>query len=84
MLVPRRLAAKSDPRTLMTDPHATYFGAELQETTLLPGPDAHIAAPASRTGSPSRRRGLSGVALPPGPPRKAHAFVAEPVAEESP
>jgi uncharacterized protein YbjT (DUF2867 family) len=37
------LAAQNDPRTVVTDPHAPYFGAELQETTLLPGPDAHIA-----------------------------------------
>ncbi|MFG3322618.1 SDR family oxidoreductase [Streptomyces sp. NPDC048171] len=37
------LAAQNDPRTVVTDPHAPYFGAELQDTTLLPGPDAHIA-----------------------------------------
>ncbi|MFG2545322.1 SDR family oxidoreductase [Streptomyces sp. NPDC048594] len=37
------LAAQNDPRTVVTDPHAPYFGAELQENTLLPGPDAHIA-----------------------------------------
>ncbi|MEU0228458.1 SDR family oxidoreductase [Streptomyces sp. NPDC006284] len=37
------LAAQNDPRTVVTDPHAPYFGAELQETSLLPGPDAHIA-----------------------------------------
>ncbi|GGJ68474.1 SDR family oxidoreductase [Streptomyces brasiliensis] len=37
------LAAADDPRTVVTDPHARYFGVELQETTLLPGPDAHIA-----------------------------------------
>ncbi|MEV5149474.1 SDR family oxidoreductase [Streptomyces sp. NPDC052727] len=37
------LAAKNDPRKIVTDPKATYWGAELQETTLLPGPDAHIA-----------------------------------------
>ncbi|MFJ8825204.1 SDR family oxidoreductase [Streptomyces sp. NPDC102467] len=36
------LAAKKDARTVVADPHATYFGTELQETTLLPGPDAHI------------------------------------------
>ncbi|MFF8642720.1 SDR family oxidoreductase [Streptomyces sp. NPDC015345] len=42
-LVRKGLAAKNDPRTVVTDPHATYFGTELQETTLLPGPDAHIA-----------------------------------------
>jgi len=37
------LAAKNDPRTVVADPHATYWGAELQETTLLPGPDARLA-----------------------------------------
>ncbi|MEU5752927.1 SDR family oxidoreductase [Streptomyces sp. NPDC047829] len=37
------LAAQNDSRTVVTDPHAPYFGAELQETSLLPGPDAHIA-----------------------------------------
>ncbi|MEV1023266.1 SDR family oxidoreductase [Streptomyces sp. NPDC050264] len=42
-LIRRGLAAKNDPRTVVADPHATYFGTELRETTLLPGPDAHIA-----------------------------------------
>ncbi|MEV5685009.1 SDR family oxidoreductase [Streptomyces sp. NPDC052164] len=42
-LIRKSLAAKNDPRTVVTDPHATYFGARLRETTLLPGPDAHIA-----------------------------------------
>ncbi|NGO14002.1 SDR family oxidoreductase [Streptomyces sp. HC44] len=37
------LAAHNDPRKIVTDPQATYWGAELQENTLLPGPDAHIA-----------------------------------------
>ncbi|MFC8064620.1 SDR family oxidoreductase [Streptomyces sp. NPDC057293] len=37
------LGAQNDLRTVVTDPHAPYFGAELQENTLLPGPDAHIA-----------------------------------------
>ncbi|MFI9168924.1 SDR family oxidoreductase [Streptomyces lincolnensis] len=37
------LAAKNDPRKIVTDPNATYWGAELQDTTLLPGPDAQIA-----------------------------------------
>ncbi|WP_411153269.1 SDR family oxidoreductase [Streptomyces sp. A30] len=41
--VRKGLAAKNDPRAVVTDPHATYSGAELQETTLLPGPDAHLA-----------------------------------------
>ncbi|MFI6934891.1 SDR family oxidoreductase [Streptomyces sp. NPDC050287] len=37
------LAAQNDPREIVTDPQATYWGAELQENTLLPGADAHIA-----------------------------------------
>jgi uncharacterized protein YbjT (DUF2867 family) len=36
------LAATDDPRTVVTDPHAGYWGAELQESTLLPGPGARI------------------------------------------
>ncbi|MEV6118362.1 SDR family oxidoreductase [Streptomyces sp. NPDC052109] len=39
----RGLAAENDPRKVVTDPRARYWGAELRETTLLPGPDAHIA-----------------------------------------
>ncbi|MEV0040626.1 SDR family oxidoreductase [Streptomyces sp. NPDC050804] len=42
-LVREGLAAENDPRTVVTDVHAPYFGTELKETTLLPGPDAHIA-----------------------------------------
>jgi uncharacterized protein YbjT (DUF2867 family) len=37
------LAARHDPRTVVTDPHARYFGAELGERTLLPGADAILA-----------------------------------------
>jgi uncharacterized protein YbjT (DUF2867 family) len=37
------LIAQSDPRTVVTNPQARYWGAELQEDTLLPGPDADIA-----------------------------------------
>ncbi|MGW0632829.1 SDR family oxidoreductase [Streptomyces sp. NPDC002758] len=42
-LIRTGLAAANDPRTVVTDPKARYFAAELAETTLLPGPDAHIA-----------------------------------------
>ncbi|WP_406193933.1 SDR family oxidoreductase [Streptomyces sp. NBC_01017] len=42
-LIRETLAAQNDPRTVVTDPHAPYAGAELEETTLLPGPDAHLA-----------------------------------------
>jgi uncharacterized protein YbjT (DUF2867 family) len=42
-LIRTALAATNDPRTVVTDPHARYFGTELEENSLLPGPDAHIA-----------------------------------------
>ncbi|MGW2936965.1 SDR family oxidoreductase [Streptomyces sp. NPDC001156] len=42
-LIRAALAAKDDPRTVVADEHAPYWGAKLQEATLLPGPDAHIA-----------------------------------------
>ena len=34
------LAMRGDPRVVVTDPHASYWGAELGERTLLPGADA--------------------------------------------
>jgi uncharacterized protein YbjT (DUF2867 family) len=34
------LATRNDPRAVVTDPHARYYGAELGERTLLPGADA--------------------------------------------
>ncbi|MFI6656463.1 SDR family oxidoreductase [Streptomyces sp. NPDC050523] len=37
------LSAVDDPRKVVTDPQARYWGAELQENTLLPGPEAHLA-----------------------------------------
>ncbi|MGW1726855.1 SDR family oxidoreductase [Streptomyces sp. NPDC002306] len=41
-LIRKGLAAKNDPRTVVTDPHAPYFGTELEESTLLPSADAHL------------------------------------------
>jgi len=41
-LVRRTLDARHDPRVVVTDPHATYFGAELSERTLVPGNDARL------------------------------------------
>lgn len=32
-IIRRSLVAKNDPCTVVTDPHATYFGTELEETT---------------------------------------------------
>ena len=34
------LAFRNDPREVVADPQARYFGAELGERTLLPGEDA--------------------------------------------
>jgi uncharacterized protein YbjT (DUF2867 family) len=43
-LIRARLSAAGDPRAVVTDPHAAYFGITPGERTLLPGHDAHIAA----------------------------------------
>lgn len=37
------LRARRDPRAVVTDPHAPYFGAELHERTLVPAGDARLA-----------------------------------------
>jgi uncharacterized protein YbjT (DUF2867 family) len=39
-LVRQGLSARNDPREVIADPHARYFGAELSERTLVPGDDA--------------------------------------------
>ena len=38
------LTAYEDPRRIIADPHALYFGAELTDQSLLPGRDARIGA----------------------------------------
>ena len=43
-LVQRFLSAKHDGRTVIADPHARYFGAELSDQSLVPGERARIAA----------------------------------------
>jgi hypothetical protein len=42
-LIRRFLGERRDPREVITDPHARYFGAELDERTLVPGDDARLA-----------------------------------------
>ena len=42
-LIRARLGANGDPRQVITDPKAAYFGITPGERTLLPGDDAHIA-----------------------------------------
>jgi uncharacterized protein YbjT (DUF2867 family) len=41
-LVRKGLAAKGDPREVVTDEQARYSGARLSERTLIPGPDAQL------------------------------------------
>jgi uncharacterized protein YbjT (DUF2867 family) len=41
-LIRRGLGARNDPRVVAADPRARYFGAELDELTLVPGDDAQL------------------------------------------
>jgi uncharacterized protein YbjT (DUF2867 family) len=43
VLVRRVLSASDDPRHVTADVHARYFGAELDDRSLIPGDDARIA-----------------------------------------
>jgi len=42
-LARRRLMARHDPREVVVDTHARFFGARVDERSLLPGADAHLA-----------------------------------------
>jgi hypothetical protein len=41
-LIRQGLGARNDPRQVVPDPEARYFGAKLTDTMLLPGPDAQL------------------------------------------
>jgi len=41
-LIRRGLAARNDPREVISDPHARYFGVEVSERTLVPADDARL------------------------------------------
>lgn len=43
-LVARVLAFDKDPRTVVTDPDAEYFGVKLDDNSLIPGPDAKLGS----------------------------------------
>lgn len=43
-VVRKVLGARKDPRALIADTRARYFGAELSDQSLVPGPDARIAS----------------------------------------
>ena len=38
------LVARQDPRQIVADRHARYYGAELNDQSLIPGPMAHIGS----------------------------------------
>jgi hypothetical protein len=42
-LIGRALSARQDPREVVADPEARYFGARLRERTLVPGEGARLA-----------------------------------------
>jgi uncharacterized protein YbjT (DUF2867 family) len=42
-LIRRGLSARHDPREVIADPHARYFGTEVTERSLLPGEGARLA-----------------------------------------
>ncbi len=42
MLIRRFLGGSNDPRVVLSDPSARYFGAPLGDTTLVPGADASL------------------------------------------
>jgi uncharacterized protein YbjT (DUF2867 family) len=41
-LIRRDLAARKDPREVISDPHARYYGIEVSERTLVPNDDARL------------------------------------------
>jgi uncharacterized protein YbjT (DUF2867 family) len=41
-LIRRDMAALKDPREVITDPQAGYYGIAVTESTLIPGPDARL------------------------------------------
>jgi uncharacterized protein YbjT (DUF2867 family) len=41
-LIRRALVAFGDPREVVADPHAGYYGIQVKERTLIPEPDAQL------------------------------------------
>ena len=54
-LVRKGLAAKGDPREVVTDEQAPYYGVRLSEWTLVPGPDALLGEITSAYSGPDHR-----------------------------
>lgn len=54
------LSARDDPRPIVADAHARYFGAELNDQSLIPGPHARLSANRFSDWLPAiRRRNLN-------------------------
>jgi quercetin dioxygenase-like cupin family protein len=64
-LVRRDLAALKDPREVISNPHARYFGGELSERTLVPGDDARLGETRFETWLSQSARQISNVSLRP-------------------
>jgi len=50
------LAVRDDPREVVADPQARYYGAEVGERTLLPGADAILGPTRYRNWTPGGNR----------------------------
>jgi nitrite reductase/ring-hydroxylating ferredoxin subunit len=81
-LIQRVLGASNDPREVIADPHAHYFGADLNERSLVPGDEAELGeirfdewldrtAPISRQG---RQDAVGAAARVPRVPLKPNEF----------
>jgi uncharacterized protein YbjT (DUF2867 family) len=58
-LVRQALMGRDDPRAVVADPDARYFGAELDERTLLPATGAHLGATRFRAWLAERAAGAA-------------------------
>ena len=74
-LIRQRLTPLNDPREVVADPHARYFGAELSERSIVPGDTAQLGETRFEDWL-----GSSASQLPPPPPKPATAASINPVA----
>jgi nitrite reductase/ring-hydroxylating ferredoxin subunit len=73
-LIRQRLTALNDPREVVADPHARYFGAELSERSIVPGDAVQLGETRFEDWLRS-----SASQLPPPPPKPATAASINPV-----
>jgi len=65
-LARRRLMARRDPRKVVSDPQARFFGAAVTERTLLPGDGAHLGETRFETWLSRSLERAYGTLIPPG------------------